>query len=115
CPVQGIPISAAFCQSALFRVEIIHGDLHSRAIFLKPRVGGPAHDRQQPSPGIATRKGADRTEGAQASLLENVLCVRAVACEPARKRKRVLEMGQDDTIESRPILLAAQSRPLTVG
>jgi hypothetical protein len=24
-------------------------------------------------------------------------------------------MGQDDTIESRPILLAAQSRPLTVG
>src|SRR5262249_12289617 len=106
CPVQGILISTAFHQSAFSKAEIIDGDLRSQAIFPKPRIGGPAYDGQHPGPGVTTGKATDPAERAQARLLEDVFCVRPIACEPARKRKRVLKIGQDDTVKSRLLILA---------
>src|SRR5262249_30431058 len=46
-----------------------------------------------------------------ASLLQDVFCVRPIACEPTRKRKRVLKMGQDNTVKPGPIIIAAQWIP----
>ena len=64
-------------------------------MLLEPGVAGIAHDLEQPGTNVCPVKPAKELERAQIGLLDHILRVDAVLCQPARQVKGRVEVWKD--------------------
>jgi hypothetical protein len=64
-------------------------------------------DGQQPRPSIAAGEPVDAAKGTQAGVLNDILGIRGIADNPARKRLRIAEVRQHHPAKARLIVLVA--------
>ena len=76
-----------------------------RLVVVEPGVTGVSHDPQQPgAPGFSL-KAIEILIRAHIRLLDHVLGILFVAREPASEVIRGVEVGQDDRLEPRELLM----------
>lgn len=76
-----------------------------RLVVVEPRVTRVSHDSQQPGPPGVSFKAIEILIRAQIRLLDHVLGILFVAREPASEVIRGVEVGQDDRLEPRELLM----------
>jgi hypothetical protein len=80
----------------------------ARAVLVKPRKAGIAHNGQEPDAGVAAAEALEEAERAQVGFLHHVLRVLIIPRQPARQVIGSIHVRQNHLLEAGEFLLLVQ-------